>query len=43
MFVIGKITPSGLELRSYQSFMENFQYSNYVAIFPRIMNEWGSN
>ena len=39
MFVIGKIMPSGLELRSYQSFMKNFQYSNYVAVSPRIMDE----
>lgn len=31
-FVVGKIMPTGIELRSYQPWMENFQYANYVAV-----------
>lgn len=38
-FVVGKIMRSGVELRPYQSWMENFQYANYVAISKRIVAE----
>jgi FkbM family methyltransferase len=38
-FKIAKIMPSGLEIRSYKPFMENYQYANYVAISPRIINK----
>jgi len=31
-FAIGKVMPKGIELRSYSPYMENFMYSNYVAI-----------
>ncbi|HEY9765442.1 MAG TPA: FkbM family methyltransferase, partial [Chroococcales cyanobacterium] len=31
-FRIAKVMPDGLELRSYQPWMENFQYANYVAL-----------
>jgi len=36
-FVIAKIMPNGLEIRKYKPFMDNFQYSNYVAISKRLM------
>ncbi len=36
-FVIAKIMPNGLEIRKYKPFMENFQYSNYVAISMRLI------
>lgn len=35
-FVIGKIMPKGVELRNYKPWMENFQYSNYVAISKKL-------
>lgn len=35
-FKIAKIMPNGLERRSYSPFMDNFNYSNYVAISNRI-------
>jgi FkbM family methyltransferase len=31
-FKVAKVMPMGIEIRPYQPFMENFQYSNYVAI-----------
>lgn len=31
-FVIGKLLPRGVEIRTYQPWMDNFQYANYVAI-----------
>lgn len=34
-FTIAKIMPSGLEIRDYKPFMDNFQYANYVAISNR--------
>ena len=37
-FLIAKILPKGLEIRTYQSYMENFMYANYVAISKRILN-----
>lgn len=36
-FVVGKIMPTGIELRSYQPWMENFQYANYVAVSKNIL------
>jgi len=39
-FAVAKIIPSGLEIRSYQPYMENFQYSNYVAISSHVADEW---
>lgn len=36
-FVIAKIMPNGLEIRDYKPFMDNFQYSNYVAISKRLI------
>jgi FkbM family methyltransferase len=38
-FEIAKIMPYGLELRKYQPFMDNFQYSNYIAISKRIVKK----
>ena len=31
-FVIGKIMRHGIEIRTYQPWMDNFQYANYLAI-----------
>jgi FkbM family methyltransferase len=31
-FVVGKVMPRGVEIRTYQLWMDNFQYANYVAI-----------
>lgn len=39
-FSIAKIMPKGLELREYAPWMENFMYSNYVAISNRILKEF---
>lgn len=36
-FVIAKIKKNGLEIRSYQSWMDNFQYANYVALSPEVL------
>ncbi|RME56133.1 FkbM family methyltransferase [Candidatus Parcubacteria bacterium] len=41
-FVVTKVMPSGLEVRPYHSFMENFQYSNYVAVSENILEAWGA-
>lgn len=38
-FIIAKIMPKGLEIRQYQPFMENFFYSNYVAISNQIVRK----
>jgi FkbM family methyltransferase len=38
-FKIAKIMPKGLELREYKPFMENFQYSNYVAISKYLVDK----
>lgn len=35
-FVVGKLMPRGVEIRSYQPWMDNFQYANYVAISKKI-------
>jgi len=37
-FKIAKIMPRGLEIRDYAPYMEIFQYSNYVAISQRILD-----
>ncbi len=31
-FLVGKLLPKGVEIREYRDYMENFNYSNYVAI-----------
>ena len=36
-FKIAKIMPQGLEIRDYQPYMDNFNYSNYVAISKRLL------
>jgi len=36
-FTIAKIMPDGLQIREYEQFLENFEYSNYVAISNRIL------
>jgi len=36
-FKIAKILPTGLELREYQTYMENFDYANYVAFSPQVI------
>ncbi len=36
-FIISKVMPSGLEIRNYSPFMENFYYSNYVAISTDVL------
>ncbi len=38
-FKLAKVMPSGLEMRSYSPFMENFNYSNYVAISKRLLEK----
>lgn len=35
-FEMYKIMPGGLLKRGYRPFMENFQYSNYVAASPKL-------
>jgi len=42
-FVVAKIMPSGLEIRSYRPNMENFQCANYVAVSSAIMDSWKNN
>ncbi len=36
-FSIAKIQRKGLELRNYEQYMENFTYSNYIAISNKIL------
>lgn len=36
-FVLAKVMPKGLDIRTYQPWMDNFQYSNYVAISKNII------
>ena len=38
-YSIAKIMPKHLEMRRYQPFMDNFQYSNYVAISNRLLEK----
>lgn len=37
-FKIAKVMPNGLEVREYKPYMDNFNYSNYVAISDRILS-----
>ncbi|NOR69040.1 MAG: FkbM family methyltransferase [Methylomarinum sp.] len=39
-FVICKIMPKGLDIRTYSPFMENFNYSNYVAISKKVIKNF---
>lgn len=36
-FRLTKVMPGGLQIREYESFLENFEYSNYVAISERLI------
>lgn len=38
-FTTAKIMPKGLEIRKYQPFMENFQYSNYCALSNKFLQK----
>lgn len=37
-FVLAKVMPKGLDVRSYKPWMDNFQYANYVAISSKILD-----
>lgn len=37
-FKLAKVMPTGLEIREYKPFMDNFMYANYVAISNRVLN-----
>jgi FkbM family methyltransferase len=38
-FVLGKLMPKGIELRTYQAWMETFQYANYAAISSKLIEK----
>lgn len=38
-FILTKIFPKGLLFRKFEIWMENFQYSNYIAISNKIINK----
>lgn len=38
-FYIAKMLSNGLEIREYKPFMENFSYSNYVAISNKVLEK----
>jgi hypothetical protein len=38
-FVVAKMMPKGLDIRVYQPWMDNFQYSNYVAVSKNIVRK----
>lgn len=38
-FVIAKVFPKGLDIRPYKAWMDNFTYSNYVAISNNILED----
>lgn len=38
-YFIAKILPHSLEIRKYEPYMENFMYSNYVAISNEVLNK----
>lgn len=38
-FKIGKILSNGLEMRDYAEYMEDFNYSNYVAISNKVLDK----
>lgn len=37
-FTIAKIMPSGLQIRDYEYYMDNFIYANFVAISNKVLN-----
>ncbi len=39
-FKVAKIMPNGLQIREYSPYMDNFQYSNYVAISNSVLKKW---
>jgi len=39
-FKIAKCMPNGLQIRDYAPYMDNFQYSNYVAISSSVLKKW---
>lgn len=38
-FVLAKVMRKGLDIRSYQPWMDNFQYANYIAISKNIVDQ----
>jgi FkbM family methyltransferase len=38
-FVVAKVMPKGLDPRTYQPWMDNFQYANYVAISKNVTHK----
>lgn len=36
-FSVAKMMPNGIEIRNYSPYMDNFNYSNYVAISNKIL------
>ncbi|QLC50632.1 FkbM family methyltransferase [Methanolobus zinderi] len=36
-FIVAKILPDSLHIREYSAFLDNFEYSNYVAISKRLI------
>jgi FkbM family methyltransferase len=36
-FLVSKVMPKGLEIRSYKLYMENYNYANYVAISKKVI------
>lgn len=38
-FILAKVMRRGLDIRSYQPWMDNFQYANYVAISKNIVDQ----
>lgn len=38
-FKIAKVMPRGLEVRSYEPWMDNFHYANYVAISEKVIEK----
>jgi hypothetical protein len=36
-YVVAKLFPRALEVRSYKSWMENYAYANYVAASPEFL------
>jgi FkbM family methyltransferase len=38
-YVLAKLFPTAIEVRPYQSWMENYSYANYLALAPRWVSE----
>ncbi len=38
-FSVAKMMPNGLEIRKYNPFMDNFMYSNYVAVSNKVLKK----